>query len=63
MIFHVHEVEKFNWRAPRYFISTKWKTFAEELYNISCPRSGNDELKRSMIFHVDELEKFNWRPQ
>ena len=63
MIFHVHEVEKFNWRAPRYFISTKWKTFAEELYNILCPRSGKDELKRSTIFHVDELEEFNWRPQ
>ena len=54
-IFYVHEVEHltgepydiscprsgtFNWRALRYFMSTKWKSLVRELCYISSPRSG-----------------------
>ena len=40
-IFHVYEVEKFDWNALRYFFSTKRKAFAGELFNALCPGSGN----------------------
>ena len=44
-IFHVCEVEKFNWRDLRYFMSSKWKRLTGQLDDNSCPQS----------------EKFSWR--
>ena len=35
-MFYVHEVEKFNRKDLRYFMSAKWKALAEELYDILC---------------------------
>ena len=45
MIFHVLEVEKFNWRD----------------LDISCPRIEKVELESFRIFHVHEFKKFNRR--
>ena len=66
MIFHVHEVENFNWRTLRYFMSTKWESFSwgtlvyfmstkwkcvtREIYNISCSQSGKLQLGYSKLF-------------
>ena len=61
MIFHVHEVEKFNCRTLEYFMSTIWKSLTGELYGISCPQSGKVKLENSAIFHVNEVEKFKWK--
>ena len=44
-IFHVHKVEKFNWKSSGNFMSTKWKSLAEN----------------STVFHVNEVENFNWK--
>ena len=45
MIFHVLEVEKFNWRD----------------LDISCPRIEKGELESFRIFHVHKFKKFNRR--
>ena len=42
--FYFNEVEKFNWRSLRYFMSTKWKSL----------------IDNSTIFLVMEVEKYNW---
>ena len=60
-MFHVHEMEKFNWKALQYFMFTKWKRLTGELDDISCPRSGKGELENWTIFPIHEVEKFNWR--
>ena len=39
-IFYGHELEKFNLRPLRYFMSTKRKILTGEVYYISCLRSG-----------------------
>ena len=39
-IFHVQEVEKFNWIDVRYLMSTKSKSITGGFYDISRPRSG-----------------------
>ena len=46
-VFHVHEVEKFNWRT----------------YEITCPRSGKFWVWNSTVFHVQEVEMFSQKNQ
>ena len=60
-IFHVREVEKFNWKEQLHFMCTGWKSLTGEAYNISSPRSGKNNLENSAIFHVHEVEKFTRR--
>ena len=40
MKFYVYEVEMFNWRDQRYFMSTKEKCLARKLNEIFFPRNG-----------------------
>ena len=39
-MFHVHKVQKLNWRDLRHFMSTKWKGLTVELNDISYSPSG-----------------------
>ena len=77
--FHVHEVEDFswrtliyfmsNWRDTRYFMSTKRKCLAGELYDISCSRSGKvcpENSTKTLFYKVGnvllrDLHKFHVR--
>ena len=56
MIFHVHEVEKVNWRTVQYFLPTKWKSLTGEIYDTSCTESAKVGVENSTVFHVHEVE-------
>ena len=56
MIFHVHEVEKVNWRTVQNFLPTKWKSLTGEIYDTSCTESAKVGVENSTVFHVHEVE-------
>ena len=68
-IFHVYEVEKFDWNALRYIMSTKrslryimsakWKSLTGDLEEISSPLRGKLLLENSSMLYVQEVVMFN----